>query len=73
VPYYYVASDVVVVPSLLEPWGLVATERTACGRPVIASRVGGLIDQVIDGVTGFLVPPRVPEAIVKKILYIIFR
>jgi len=69
VPYYYVASDIVVVPSLQESWGLVATEAMACGRPVIASRVGGLIDQVIDGVNGFLVLPRDPEAIAKKILY----
>jgi glycosyltransferase involved in cell wall biosynthesis len=62
---YYVAS-VVVVPSLQESWGLVATEAMACGEPVIASRVGGLIDQVIDGVNGFLVLPRDLEAIAKK-------
>jgi len=43
-PYYYVASDIVVVPSLQMSWGLVATEAMACGRSVIASRVGGLID-----------------------------
>jgi glycosyltransferase involved in cell wall biosynthesis len=57
-PYYYVASDLVVVPSLQMSWGLVATEAMACGRSVKASRVGGLIDQLIDGGTGFLVSPR---------------
>jgi D-inositol-3-phosphate glycosyltransferase len=33
----------------------------ACGRPVVASAVGGLVDTVVDGVTGVHVPPRRPE------------
>jgi len=68
-PYYYAASDVVVVPSLQEAWGLVATEAMASGRPVIASSVGGLKEQVINGFNGFLVPPRDPRAIADRILY----
>jgi len=68
-PLYYAASDVVVVPSLQEAWGLVATEALASGKPVIASNVGGLREQVIDGFNGFLVPPRDPKAIAEKILY----
>jgi N-acetyl-alpha-D-glucosaminyl L-malate synthase BshA len=68
VPLYYAASDVVVVPSLQEAWGLVATEAMACGKPVVASRVGGLPDQVIDGYNGFLVPPRDPRALADRIL-----
>ncbi|WP_448577433.1 glycosyltransferase [Thermosphaera sp.] len=71
VPLYYASSDIVVVPSLQEAWGLVATEAMACGKPVIASRVGGLPDQVIDGYNGFLVPPRDPKAIADKILYLL--
>jgi glycosyltransferase involved in cell wall biosynthesis len=70
-PLYYAASDVVVVPSLQEAWGLVATEAMACGKPVIASRVGGLPDQVIDSYNGFLVPPRDPRALADKILYLL--
>jgi glycosyltransferase involved in cell wall biosynthesis len=69
VPFYHVASDVVVVPSLQEAWGLVATEAMACGKPVVASRVGGLPDQVIDGYNGFLVSPRDPKALADRILY----
>jgi len=68
-PLYYAASDVVVVPSLQEAWGLVATEAMACGKPVVASRVGGLPDQVIDGYNGFLVPPRDPKALADRIMY----
>jgi glycosyltransferase involved in cell wall biosynthesis len=71
VPKYYAASDVVVVPSLQEAWGLVATEAMACGRPVVASRVGGLPDQVIDGYNGFLVPPKDPKALADRILYLL--
>ena len=47
-----------VVPSVWpEPFGLVAIEAMAAGRPVIASAIGGLSDIVVDGVTGVLVPP----------------
>jgi len=68
-PYYYASSDIVVVPSLQESWGLIATEAMASGRPVIASSVGGLREQVVDGFNGFLVPPRDPRAIADRILY----
>lgn len=70
-PLFYVASDVVVVPSLQEAWGLVVTEAMACGKPVIGSDVGGIRDQVINGWNGFLVPPRNPRTIAEKILYFI--
>jgi len=53
----YAASDVVVVPSRIENLPQVATEAQACGRPVIAFRVGGLPDIVVDGETGFLISP----------------
>ncbi len=53
---WYVAADVVVLPSYYESFGMVALEAMACGRPVIASRVGGLQTTVLDDVTGLLVP-----------------
>ncbi len=51
----YQGAQVVVVPSFYEPFGIVALEAMACGRPVIASRVGGLQEIVTDGVEGYLV------------------
>ena len=39
----------------------------ACGRPVVASAVGGLIDTVVDGVTGLHVPPRRPDKLAQAI------
>jgi UDP-glucose:tetrahydrobiopterin glucosyltransferase len=40
-----------------EPFGLAAAEAQACGTPVVAFRRGGLSEVIVDGVTGFLVPP----------------
>jgi len=57
---YYRAADVVVVPSRSESFGLVALEASACGIPVVASAVGGLLTLVDHGETGYLVPERDP-------------
>jgi D-inositol-3-phosphate glycosyltransferase len=53
---YFVAADLMVLPSYYESFGMVALEAMACGIPVVASRVGGLTTTVRDGVTGSLVP-----------------
>jgi D-inositol-3-phosphate glycosyltransferase len=55
-PLFYGAADAVVVPSRYESFGLVAVEAMACGRPVVASRAGGLTFTVEDGTTGYLAP-----------------
>lgn len=51
----YRAADVVCVPSYSESFGLVAVEAQACGTPVIAAAVGGLVTAVKDGLSGLLV------------------
>lgn len=55
---YYRAADVVLVPSRSESFGLVALEAAACGTPVVATAVGGLLSLVDDGANGFLVADR---------------
>ncbi|MGH2461660.1 MAG: glycosyltransferase, partial [Chloroflexota bacterium] len=66
-PLYYNAADLLVVPSHYESFGLVAVEALACGRPVIASTVGGLPTVVHDEENGLLVPWRQPEAFAERI------
>jgi glycosyltransferase involved in cell wall biosynthesis len=59
----YAFCDVVIVPSRSETFGNVAVEAMAVGRPVVASAIGGLIEIVRDGETGFLVPVDDPIAL----------
>jgi D-inositol-3-phosphate glycosyltransferase len=60
-PRFYSASDLVCVPSRYESFGLVAVEAMACGLPVVASRAGGLIFSIDEGVSGLLVTPNDAE------------
>lgn len=64
---WYALADVVAVPSLSEPFGLVVIEAMASRRPVIASRVGGPAEIVVDGTTGLLVPPGDTRALAEGI------
>lgn len=54
---YYQNCDVFILPSLSEGFGLANLEAMACGRAVISTRVGGIIDVVVHGQTGILVEP----------------
>jgi D-inositol-3-phosphate glycosyltransferase len=64
---YYRAADIVLVPSRSESFGLVALEAAACGVPVVASAVGGLLSLVDDGVTGRLIDGRDPSDYAKAV------
>ena len=55
--YYYSAADVFVTTPWYEPFGITPLESMACGTPVIGANVGGIKYSVVDGETGFLVPP----------------
>lgn len=63
----FAAADVVVLPSLSEGMPIAALEAMSFGRPVIASRVGGLPEVIPDGVCGLLVPPADPGALASAI------
>lgn len=59
--WLYRAADLVCVPSHNESFGLVALEAQACGTPVVAAAVGGLVTAVADGVSGVLVDGHDPQ------------
>ena len=57
-----------VMPSLTEAFGVAALEASACGRPIVASNVGGVPEVVLDGTTGILVPPKDPDKLAQAII-----
>ncbi|HSM70727.1 MAG TPA: glycosyltransferase family 4 protein [Anaerolineales bacterium] len=63
----YNAADVSIVPSRVEPFGLVAVEALACGTPVVATNAGGLPDFINEKV-GALVPVDDPESLAQAII-----
>jgi glycosyltransferase involved in cell wall biosynthesis len=66
-PPLYSAMDVVAFPTYREGLGQVGLEAGAMQLPVVASRVTGCVDAIIDGTTGILVPPRDPEALAQAL------
>lgn len=62
---YYAAADVFVTTPWYEPFGITPLEAMACGTPVIGSAVGGIQYSVLEGVTGYLVPPRDPQGLAR--------
>jgi glycosyltransferase involved in cell wall biosynthesis len=67
-PELVAASDIVVMPSVEDSWNLAVTEAMSAGKPVIGSQSGGIPEQIVDGVTGYLVPLRSPEAIAEMLV-----
>lgn len=63
--------DIFVTSSTSESFSMVTAEAMACAKPVVATRVGGVPELVIEGKTGILVPPKDPEAIAEAVLYLL--
>ncbi|MFH1259482.1 MAG: asparagine synthase (glutamine-hydrolyzing), partial [Elusimicrobiota bacterium] len=77
-PTYYNLCDVFVlltrdVPEkgYIEGFGIVFLEASACGKPIVAGKTGGVVDAVIDNLTGLLVEPSNEKEIVEKILLLL--
>ncbi|HET9643751.1 MAG TPA: glycosyltransferase family 1 protein [Burkholderiaceae bacterium] len=67
---YYCAANVFVTTPWYEPFGITPLEAMACGVPVIGSAVGGIQYSVVDGLTGYLVPPNDPHALAEHLAYL---
>jgi D-inositol-3-phosphate glycosyltransferase len=67
VPALLRSADVCVCVPWYEPFGIVPLEAMACGVPVLASAVGGLVDTVVHGATGIHVPARRPDLVAQAV------
>ena len=63
VPRFLRSTDVLVCPSEFETYGMTNIEAMACGVPVVSTNVGGPSETIVDGETGFLVPPKDANAL----------
>jgi glycosyltransferase involved in cell wall biosynthesis len=64
---FYSAADVFVSTPWYEPFGITPLEAMACACPVIGAAVGGIRHSVVDGATGFLVPPKDPVQLAQRL------
>ena len=67
-PHVYSSCDIYAQPSIIEPYGIAVLEAMACGKPVVGTSVGGMLDTIAHGKTGFRAKPANPEEIAKYIL-----
>jgi glycosyltransferase involved in cell wall biosynthesis len=65
------AVDLFAVPSLLEGFPMVTLEAMAMAKPIIATKIDGITEQITDGVDGILVPPRDPSALAKAVIRVL--
>jgi len=63
--------DVFVLPSIAEGTPLVILEAMAMEKPVVATDVGAVSEQILDGETGIIVPPKDPEALAEAVIYLL--
>jgi glycosyltransferase involved in cell wall biosynthesis len=70
-PFFYAASNLFVLPSIHEGHCVALLEAMASGLPLVATRVGGNVESVVDGYNGFLVPPKNQNVLAEAILKIL--
>ena len=71
IPSVIVSMDCLVLSSLEEAFGRVLIEAMAASKPVVATKVGGVPEIVVDGSTGLLVPPADEESLARGIIYLL--
>jgi glycosyltransferase involved in cell wall biosynthesis len=62
------AINILIVPSLLEGFPMIVLEGMAMAKPIIATRIDGIKEQIVDGESGILIPPRDPDALAEAIV-----
>jgi len=67
-PHVYSSCDIYVQPSIIEPYGIAVLEAMACGKPVVGTNVGGMLDTIEHGKTGFRAKPANPEELANFII-----
>jgi glycosyltransferase involved in cell wall biosynthesis len=65
------AVDLLVIPSLLEGFPMVTLEAMAMAKPIVATNIDGITEQIRDGVDGILVPPKGPIALAKAVVRVL--
>ncbi len=68
IPNLLGSSDMLVLPSLAEGFSVTLVEALAAGLPIVATRVGGAAEIIVDGETGYLVPPADAPALAEAVL-----
>ncbi|WP_457549420.1 glycosyltransferase family 4 protein [Archaeoglobus sp.] len=67
-PHVYSQCDIYVQPSVIEPYGIAVLEAMACGKPVVGTNVGGMLDTIEHGKSGFRTEPANPKELAKYII-----
>ena len=65
------AIDILVIPSLLEGFPMITLEAMAMAKPIVATNIDGITEQITDGVNGILVLPKDPSALAKAIIQVL--
>lgn len=65
------AIDILVIPSLLEGFPMITLEGMAMAKPIVATNIDGITEQITDGINGILVPPKDPSALAKAVIRVL--
>ena len=70
-PSVYANCDIFCLPSIVEPFGISVLEAMACGKPVLGTKVGGILDTINDGEVGFLINPANVDDLSSKLMRLV--